>query len=193
MREDIDIKTLGAIARHSDLIRSGALSGPALSQLIRTGQCGAPQATQLQSWGSACPSGFCPPEGLPAAFKRFFAGDRAGCRELPWAVTFTAGAAGVVTVAGNATVTACPTRLIAASTGAAGDLLTDWTINTIQFGIRNQLVGGPAPASAFATDAYQLVPMVPDCLRAGQPYTLAAEQLTGAGTLTLIFIGPVVG
>jgi hypothetical protein len=194
MRQDMSLETLQAVARHSDLIRTGKLSPAQLSQLVRTGACGAPQATQLQSWGSACPTGFCPPEGLPAALNRYFAGDRTGCRELPFGIVFTAAAAGVVTVADNSPVTACPTRLIAVPHKDGG--LANWTINVIQFGIRNQLVGGPAPALAFAPDAIQLVPMVPDCLRAGQPYTITVERTDadiGADSLTLIFIGPVVG
>lgn len=189
-----DVKVLEAIARHWDLIRTGALSGPQLSMLVRTGQCGPPQATQLQSWGSACPPGFCGPDNLPEALGRWAAGEREGCREIPWAQTFTAAAAGVVAISDTAPLTMCPTRLIAVPHKAGG--LANWTINTIQFGIRNQLVGGPAPAAAFAPDAVQLVPMVPDCLRGGQPYTLAVERLdadVGDDSLTLIFIGPAVG
>lgn len=189
-RPEADIAKLSAIARHIDLIRTGALSGPQLDQLVRTGQCGPPRATQLKSWGSACPPGFCLPDNLPEALGRYFAGEREGCRELPWSLLFEAEATGVVTISDTALVTMCPTRLIAIASGGT------WSINTIQFGTQNQLVGGPAPAEAFAPDAYQLVPMVPDCLRAGQPYTVTVERTDAGGepeSLNLVWMGPAVG
>lgn len=189
-----ELSFLRAVARHSDLIRTGAVQFD-----YRTGQCGPVQATQVKSWGAACPAGFCPPNNLPAALGRYFAGDRSGCKEAPYTIALTATRDAAnpvsVTVSRTSPITMCPTRLVTWYTPAA--VAPGWQINTIQFGAQNQLIGGPAPADAFGVVAFQMVPMVPDCLRAGMPYTITAtllpEAAAGTHTLYLTFIGPMVG
>lgn len=187
MQEEAYLRTL---ARYHHDIRTGNLNFD-----YRTGQCGPVQATQLRSWGAACPPGYCPPDNLPAALGRWFAGDRAGCRELPYTIHLTTtGAVATdtpVTVARTSPVTMCPTRIMAWTDGTH-----PWTVDVIQFGAQNQIVGGPIPANALAPVNFQPVPIVPDCLRAGQPYTVTATLQASAATvgdLWLVLIGPVVG
>lgn len=183
---------LEAVARFSGDIRTGALPFD-----YRTGQCAPVAATQLRSWGAACPTGFCPPDNLPEALGRYFAGDRSGCREIPYGIRIqaTSQVAAVTTVNLERTskITMCPTRLLTIADGAAGQ----WLINTIQFGNQNQIVGGPIAQEVFSPFSFQLVPMVPDCIKAGQPFTinvsLGAEAMATARNLWLVFIGPMVG
>jgi hypothetical protein len=186
---------LREVARHHDLIRTGAVAFD-----YRTGQCGPVQATVTKSWGAACPTGFCPPDNLPEALGRWFAGDRAGCREMPWTVTLegTQDAAADVTLSATETalITMCPTRLLinVQGTGTDEDFVT---VNTIQFGIENQLVGGPVPVTAFHPQAFQMVPFVPSCIKAGQPFTISATIAPDAAvadySVSFVFIGPMVG
>lgn len=180
---------LRTLARYSHDIRTGGLNFD-----YRTGQCGPVQATQLRSWGAACPPGFCPPDRLPEQLGRWFAGDRTGCRELPMTIRLdgTAGVAAVtVTRELTSRVTMCPTRVMAWH-NADGE---DWLINEIQFGNQNQLVGGPVPAAAFDPQAFQDVPIVPDCIYAGQPISITATLGIGedASSLWIVFIGPTIG
>lgn len=183
---------LSALARYSGDIRTGALGFD-----YRTGQCTPVQATNLRSWGSACPSGFCPPDGLPAALNRWFAGDRAGCKEIPYCLHFsgTSSATLVVPVTRdlNSKITMCPTRLLAYSDSAPGQ----WELVKVQFGNQNQIVGGPIALEAFGPIAFQEVPMVPDCIRAGLPISITVnlnpEQTPTARNAWLVFIGPMVG
>lgn len=185
---------LAAVARHSDLIRTGAVQFD-----YRTGQCGPVRATQARSWGAACPPGYCPPANLPDALGRFFAGDRSGCKEAPYTIALSGTRAAAdpvsVTVSRTSPITMCPTRLVAWQTDDTPP--AGWLIDTIQFGAQNQLIGGPVPAEAFDRQAFQMVPFVPDCLRAGMPYTITAtilpEAAVGDQTLYLTFIGPMVG
>lgn len=161
----------------------------------RTGACGPVQATALKSWGAACPTGFCLPDNLPAQLGRWFAGDRAGCREVPYVVQLTgtrdAALDVAVAVTRNSTVTMCPTRIIAYATGAR------WDITSIKFGAVDQIIGGPVPMNVLDTAAYAAVPIVPDCFRAGQPMSFGATILpdaaVGTHSLFLVFIGPMVG
>lgn len=189
-----EVAYLRHIARYSDVIRTG---GVAFNP--RTGQCGPVQATQVRSWGAACPPGYCPPDGLPEALNRYFAGDRAGCREIPWTVQFDgteqAAAQTVVTVTGTSKVTMCPTRMLATQDGVAG---ANWFIRSIEFGNQNQILGGvDVPIVAFARDAFQVVPMVPDCLKAGQPFEITVmldqDATPVARSMWLTFIGPMIG
>lgn len=184
---------LQALARYDSDIRTGSIQFD-----YRTGQCGPPQATVLKSWGAACPTGFCPPDNLPQALNRWFAGDRAGCRELPYGLNVTVTGAVATDTAWSiertSKVTMCPTRLL-----ASYDLGTDsgpFVISKIQFGNQNQIVGGPIPINNFHPGAFQPVPFVPDCLKAGQPFSIEGTLKAGAAvasSLYLTFIGPVVG
>ena len=181
---------LRALARFDGDIKRGNIAFD-----YKTGQCGPVQATQLRSWGAACPSGFCTPDGLPEALGRWFAGDRAGCREIPYTIELSglrdAAVPLLVVLAGTAPVTMCPTRIIAhAETGST------WNINVIRFGAQNQIVGAPIPSTAFATGTFAAVPIVPDCFKAGQPFEMQATLgIGGAATfhLWLTFLGPMVG
>lgn len=189
MSEEQYLKTL---ARYSQDIRTGALEFN-----YRTGACGPAPATQTKSWGSACPPGVCLPDNLPAALNRYFAGDRAGCKELPYCLHFsgTSSANAVVPVTRDVTskITMCPTRMIGYTDSAPGQ----WEIAKIEFGNQNQIVGDPVAVEAFAPIAFQVVPMVPDCLRAGLPFSitlnLQPEQAPTLRNAWLVFIGPMVG
>ena len=189
-----DAGYLQAVAKYSDAIRTGAVKFD-----YRTGACGPAAATQPMSWGAACPPGFCTPDNLPASLGRWFSGDRAGCTEKPFTIKLqaTSSTTLVVTATESTTspVTMCPTRLLIVADGA----YNQWEIATIQFGNQNQIVGGPAPVGAFAAPMAfaQTVPFVPDCLRAGMPYTvtmnLKPEAMATLRTVYLTFIGPMVG
>jgi hypothetical protein len=189
-----DAGYLQAVAKYSDAIRTGAVKFD-----YRTGACGPSQPTQPMSWGAACPPGFCTPDNLPASLGRWFSGDRAGCTEKPYTIklTATSDVALVVTATVTTTskVTMCPTRLLIVTDAA----YNQWEIQTLQFGNQNQIVGGPAPVGSFGspTAFQQTVPFVPDCLRAGMPYTitmnLKPEAMATLRTVYLTFIGPMVG
>lgn len=183
---------LRALARYSGDIRTGGLQFD-----YRTGQCAPVQATRIQSWGAACPTGFCPPENLPEALGRWFAGDRAGCREIPYTVSATATsdtmANVVVTIDRVSKVTMCPTRMLILADGATAQ----WELVSFQFGNQNQMVGGPVAVEAFSPAAFQVVPMVPDCLKAGTPFNftlnLLPEAMANTREVYITLIGPTVG
>ncbi len=184
---------LKAMARYSADIRTGAIMVD-----YRTGQCSPAQATVPRSWGSACPPGFCPPDGLPEALGRWFAGDRSGCRELPYTIHIPVTGSATLDVAStverNSKVTMCPTRMMV--TTNYGTASGPFEITRIQFGNQNQIVGGPLPAGMFDPGAFQVVPFVPDCLRAGLPFSISVNLLAGAAVASdiwLTFIGPAVG
>lgn len=186
------IAALRALGRHWDDIRTGRLPFD-----MKTGACGPVPATQLKSWGSACPSGACLPDNLPEALGRWFAGDRNGCRELPFCVHLSATSSATletpVTLERSSKITACPTRLIAFTDSPRGH----WELTEVKFGNQNQIVGDHVAIEAFNNTAFQAVPMVPDCLFAGQPFSISANLLPDeaptARNLWLVFIGPVVG
>lgn len=187
MSEEQFLRTL---ARYDGDIKRGALKFD-----YRTGACGPVQATQVRSWGAACPTGFCAPDNLPEALGRWFAGDRAGCREIPYTIRIdgTSDAALDVNVVAtpNATVTMCPTRIITHAVG-------NWNLNVLQFGSVNQIFGGPIPHTSLGTQVHASVPMVPDCIRAGQPIRIDADLLPdgvggAADSLWIVFLGPMVG
>lgn len=183
---------LQKLARYSGDIRTGGLNFD-----YRTGQCSPSQPVQARSWGAACPAGFCPPANLPEALGRYFAGDRAGCREIPYtvsgSVTTSATLVTTLTIERNSKVTMCPTRVIMASDAGQGIV----QVVSMQFGNQNQIVGGPVDISVFGIQSFQLVPFVPDCLFAGQPFSLQFTLQPEAGPPTrevyVTFIGPVVG
>lgn len=188
MSEEAYLRTLARF--HGD-IRTGALAFD-----YRTGQCGPVQATQTRSWGAACPSGYCPPGNLPAALNRWFAGERAGCREIPYTILLAGIGIVLTDVAVSRTLTSkvdmCPTRIIASVTVGT----STWRIDSIEFGSQNQILGSGVPAGSLDPGAFQPVPIVPDCIRAGQPFTIDATILAGvaaAAELAITFIGPVVG
>jgi len=182
---------LRTLARFDGDIKRGAIAFD-----YRTGQCGPTQPTQARSWGAACPSGYCPPGDLPASLGRWFAGDRSACAEKPYTVridaTTDAAAAVAADVAPNASVTMCPTRIIAFSTS------TGWLVDQIRFGNQNQLVGGPVPWQSMGTGVFAAVPIVPDCMYAGMPINIETTLLPdGVGgndeSLWIVFLGPMVG
>lgn len=181
---------LRTLARFDGDIKRGAIAYD-----YRTGQCGPGPATVTKSWGAGCPTGYCPPENLPESLGRWFAGDRSACAEKPltFALSETAAIAArtPVNLEVNAPVTMCPTRIICASD------FGDWNIEQIRFGMQNQIAGGPVPWQVFGTGVFASVPLVPDCMRAGQPITintsLGADAGEGTYTLWVIFLGPMVG
>lgn len=182
---------LRALSRYDGDIRTGNLPFN-----YRTGQCGPVAATQLNSWGPGCPPGFCPPDKMPEALNRWFAGDRAGCRELPYTIVLAGVGDAALDVAVVrevvSKVTMCPTRMMLRIRVGT----STWLINEIQFGNQNQIIGGPFPSNAFGPVTFQTIPFVPDCLRAGQPFTLRATIRGGvaaAAELAVVFIGPAVG
>lgn len=183
---------LRAVARYSGDIRTGGLAFD-----YRTGQCNTVQPTQPRSWGAACPTGYCPPDRLPEALGRYFAGDRAGCREIPYTVSegtvTSATLVTTLTITRTSKVTMCPTRILMASDAGAGLV----TLVSMTFGNQNQIVGGPVSIEVFGTQAFQMVPFVPDCLYAGQPFELVFNIAAEAGPPTrevyVTFIGPMVG
>lgn len=188
MSED---KFLQTLARYSGDIRTGAIAFD-----YRTGQCAPGMQTVPMSWGSACPPGYCPPDNLPERLGRWFAGDRSGCKELPYGINIAqlsdVALDTPVTFTTTSKVTMCPTRMI-----IGADTTDQWLLNTITFGNQNQLIGGPVRVEVFGIQAFQTVPMVPDCLRAGQPFeltfTLRAEAVPAVREVHVVFIGPTVG
>jgi hypothetical protein len=184
---------LRAIARFSNDIKTGAIDFN-----YRTGECGPGPATQLQSWGSACPPGLCLPEDLPPRLNNWFAGDRSGCRELPYTIHIPVLGSATLDVAStverNSKVTMCPTRMMV--TTNYGVASGPFEITKIQFGNQNQIVGGPLPAGMFDPGAFQVVPFVPECLKAGLPFSIGVNLLAGAAVTSdiwITFIGPAIG
>lgn len=185
------VRYLSEVARYSADIRTGALAFD-----YRTGQCGPVQASQLKSWGAGCPSGYCPPSDLPEALGRWFAGDRAGCREIPYAIRFTTSAGlanSNVSTSRAAPITMCPTRVMAWADGG------EWLIRGMSFGAQEQIIGGPTPVGMFDPMAYQPVPFVPDCVRSGIPMTFDVTLRATGGdpppvlNMWIVLIGPMVG
>lgn len=189
---------LTALGRYYHDIRTGAIK---LNH--RTGACGPGIATQTQSWGAACPpGGMCSPDNLPAALGRYFAGDRAGCRELPFCISgeLTSDDTDTLSLVLSDTspVTMCATRLIVVTDYPGTGPHNQWEINEIKFGNQNQIVGGPVGADVFyPLNFNQTVPFVPDCLRAGTPYrielSLKPDAMATLRHIALVFIGPMVG
>lgn len=156
--------------------------------------CGTlPPATPM-SWGAACPPGQCSSEDLAANLNRAFAGERYGCRELPYWLSATVDANGVATFEQNSTVTICPTRVMFAAGGpdplafAATAVLAEFTM-----GNQNQVVGDPLPLALIATNSYQSIPFVTDCLKAGLPFKIRLEGLTVGDVVYFGILGPAVG
>lgn len=192
MSEESYLRTL---ARFHHDVRTGAINFD-----YRTGACGPGPQALVRSWGAACPpGGICTPDSLPAALNRYFAGDRNGCREIPYsfkapATTSSTTVNVAVQLAGTFKVTMCPTRLLVIADGAHNQ----WEISSLKFGNQNEIVGGPVGANVFDPRNFnQTVPMVPDCMRAGQPYEfnliLKPEAMATARNIYLVFIGPMVG
>lgn len=192
---------LRALARFNGDIRTGAIKFD-----YKTGACGPAPGAVPKSWGAACPPGYCTPDNLPTALSRWFAGDRAGCKELPYtmktSLTSSTTLVLTATITGVSKVTMCPTRLMVVTDNGGGPTSgaghNQWEITSITFGNQNQLVGGPVGADTWNPQFFsQLVPMVPDCLRAGQPYTinlnLKPEAMATLRTIYLVWIGPMVG
>jgi len=172
----------------------GPVSGgmPVGSTFPHGGGCGvAPQATP-QSWGSACPSGFCTSADLATALNRAFAGERQGCRELPYWLEGTSTAGGLLTLTQNALVTICPTRVVILETlnGAIPDLAV---MNEFTIGNQNQIAGDPLPVNVLALGAYQTIPFVTDCIKAGIPFTVGFAGLDATTAYYVGLIGPAVG
>ena len=185
-----DMQYLRTLARYDRDIKEGNIAFN-----YRTGECTAVPGAVLKSWGPGCPTGGCQAKDLPAALNRYFAGDRAGCKEMPYNFNFTS-TRGVtdedVTVEVTSKVTMCPTRVL-----GIADLADEWLVKSIQFGNQNELVGDPFPIEALDPGAFQPVPLVPDCIEAGTPITITLTRLGSAGEGTahasITFIGPMVG
>lgn len=189
---------LRALARYNHDIRTGAIRYD-----YRTGACSPGPAALVKAWGSACPpGGMCAPDQLPAQLGRYFAGDRAGCREIPFCISGTLTsdtmASQELVLSDTSPVTLCATRLIVVTDYPGAGTHNQWEINEIKFGNQNQIVGGPVGADVFyPLNFNQTVPFVPDCLRAGTPYrisvSLKPEAMATPRHISLVFIGPMVG
>ena len=166
--------------------------GVGMSTRSGNGGCGPlPPATPM-SWGAACPSGSCTSDGLAASLNRQFAGDRYGCRELAYWLSGTADAAGVVTLAQNSMITICPTRIVFVEAAGAGiGALAMLSVFEIQN--QNQIVGAPLPLAMISIGAYQTIPFVTDCLKAGIPFRIVMTGLVNTRVYTIGLIGPAIG
>src|SRR3990172_11025975 len=113
------------------------------------GPCGGLPPAAPHSWGAACPTGTCTSESLAASLNRAFAGEKYGCRELPYWILGTATAGGVVTIAQNSLVTICPTRVMFVE-GDGGATPADAIMSVFEIQNQNQIVGDPIPPFIFA-------------------------------------------
>lgn len=181
---------MSKLAKKMRDIRTGQYMGPSPVGLGGAGPCVAPPPAQPMSWGAACPSGMCSAEDLAQSLNRAFAGQRYGCRELPYWLRGVADADGVATIEGNALVTICPTRVIIVPE-AGVSLAAEFSV--FEMGNQNQIVGDPIPIGILGPNAYQTIPFVTDCMRAGLPYRLQFTGLTEADVLYVGLIGPAIG
>ena len=172
---------------------AAAMNGGARTgQTARTGACGPVQATQVQSWGAACPTGDCTAQDLAANLNRSFAGERYGCRELPYTLVGTADATGLVVIDTNSQVTMCPTRVIV-SLDDEVVVPNDAVMTSFQIGAQNQIIGDPIPVLQLSSFSYQAIPFVTDCIRAGLPFSIGLEGFAEDTRVFVTLIGPAIG
>jgi hypothetical protein len=170
------------------------VSIPTNGRYGQSGPCAPMSPAQPQSWGAACPPGHCDSNSLAAAMGRAFGGERYGCRELTyWITPLELDAAGAGMQSQNATVTICPTRVIAivkdSALAAAGEgYLSEFTI-----GNTNQIVGDPLPLAVLAPYSYAIIPFVPDCIRAGMPFSISVVDGPAEGFVYFGLVGPTIG
>lgn len=156
------------------------------------GGCAPTPPTQPQSWGAACPPGFCTGDQLAQNLNRSFAGERYGCRELPYTVTGTADAQGDLTISQNSTVTMCPTRVMVM--GDDGVVIpADASLTVFEIGNQNQILGDPIPVSHLSPFSYQIIPFVTDCIKAGIPFTITISGWGADEVAYVTLIGPAIG
>lgn len=155
------------------------------------GPCGPVPMAKAMSWGAACPTGNCTAENLANSLNRQFAGERYPCRELPYTLQLTADAGGDVTFEQNSRVTICPTRVIVAPED--GELLATGLLTVFEVGNQNQVIGDPIPLVQLAPDAYQAIPFVTDCIKAGIPFSVQMTDLGAGQVVYFTIIGPAIG
>lgn len=156
--------------------------------------CGPMAPAQPQSWGAACPPGFCTSETLAANLGRQYAGERYPCRELTYWVELVPDAGGDATVSFNARVTICPTRVIALSFAAGVQVLAGGgELSVFEVGNQNQIVGDPIPLDLLAPDSYVIIPFVTDCIKAGMPVSFTVQGAPADGLVLLGLVGPAIG
>ncbi len=156
------------------------------------GGCGPVQATQLQSWGAGCPPGDCTAEELARNLNRSYAGERYGCRELPYTLVGVADATGLVVISENSKVTICPTRVIISLDDEVA-VPNDAVMTSFEIGNQNQIVGDPIPVLQLSSFAYQAIPFVTDCMRAGLPFSMGLEGFAEDTRVFVTLIGPAIG
>lgn len=163
-----------------------------LADKVRTGQCGPMPPAVPQSWGAACPSGTCTSADLAASLNRAFAGEKMGCKEIPYILRGTSTAGGALTLAQNALITICPTRIMVDVDDGililTGSLLTAFTI-----GAQNQILGDPIPTGILNSNSYAIIPFVTDCIKAGTPFSLSFTGMGATQAVTVTLIGPAIG
>lgn len=160
------------------------------------GSCGPAPATSTRSWGAACPTGACSADQLAANLNRTFAGERYPCRELTYWIKMTADGSGVCTFNQNSKVTICPTRVIAFEDSETSGLLpvAGPLLTVFEIGNQNQIVGDPIPLALLNPSAYQIIPFVTDCIKAGMPFNVTITGATaGTGVVYFGIVGPAIG
>lgn len=152
----------------------------------------APLATQPQSWGAACPPGYCTADELARNLNRSFAGERYPCRELPYTLVAVADAGGVATFKENSRVTMCPTRVILSLDDEVA-VPNDALLTSFEIGNQNQIIGDPLQILQFNPFSYAAIPFVTDCIKAGLPFSATITGLTADNVAYLTLIGPTIG
>ena len=157
----------------------------------RTGQsppCGGLPPAQTQSWGAACPTGYCTSENLAASLNRQFAGDRYPCREIPYWISGEVEAGETsITLTQNSKVTTCPTRVVVMTPDQTGAL------SVFEVGNQNQSVGDPIPIALLGPDSYGIIPFVTDCIKAGLPFKVTLTNLAAGDAVYVGLFGPTIG
>jgi hypothetical protein len=153
------------------------------------GGCGPAPATVLRSWGSGCPAGACSADQLAAALGRE---PRYACKEIPYTLVGMADATGLVVISENSKVTICPTRVII-SLDDEVVVPNDAVMTSFEIGNQNQIIGDPIPVLQLSSFAYQAIPFVTDCLRAGLPFSMGLEGFAEDTRVFVTLIGPAIG
>lgn len=167
-----------------------------LQDAIRTGQsnggCAPVPPAVPMSWGAACPSGNCTSADLAASLNRAFAGEKMGCKEIPYNLRGASNGAGALTLTQNALITICPTRVLFSTDDLLGiPAVAVMTLFTI--GAQNQILGDPIPVGVLGGASYAIIPFVTDCIKAGTPFTMTFTGLTATQFHNVTLIGPAIG